>query len=130
MAVADEQNTAVSAIEPERYPWHDLPWTNLTRDLARLPHALLLHGQSGTGKNSFTLRLDQLLLCRRPTEQGQACGDCQSCRLFRAGNHPDLLRIGPLEDSNNILVDQVRGVVDFLSLKAHMAAHKVVIISP
>jgi DNA polymerase III subunit delta' len=119
-------NTAV----PQALPWHDGQWSTLTRDLARLPHALLLHGQAGIGKDAFAARLAELLLCLRRTGDSQACGQCHSCSLFRVGNHPDFLRIAPLEDSSTIVVDQVRGVVDFLSLKAHTASHKIVTISP
>lgn len=127
---AEEHASVATPVAPEKYSWHDSPWGALTRDLSRLPHALLLYGQSGLGKRMLALRLAQLLLCQAPTADKQACGACQGCRLFRAGTHPDLLRIEPLEDSNNILVDQVRGVVEFLAYKPHTAAHKVVIIAP
>ena len=128
MPVADEEVT--TRIEAGKYPWHDSRWATLTRDLARLPHALLLHGQAGLGKNAFALRLAQFLLCRERTEDKQACGACQSCTLFRVGNHPDLVRVAPQEDSSNILVDQIRGIIELLSFKPHMAGQKIVIISP
>jgi DNA polymerase-3 subunit delta' len=128
--VTNEDLAIAARIEPEKYFWHDTRWAALTRDLTRLPHALLLHGQAGLGKNAFALRLARFLFCPEHTDDKQACGACQSCMLFRAGNHPDLMRVGPQEDSSNILVDQVRGIVEFLSLKPHMAAHKIVIISP
>lgn len=128
MPVGDEG--VVRRIEPETYFWHGPHWAAQTRDLARLAHALLLHGQAGLGKNAFTLRFAQFLLCRNRSEDRRACGTCQSCRLFRAGNHPDLMRVSPQEESSNILVDQIRGVIEFLSLKPHMAVHKIVIISP
>ncbi len=121
---------ATVRIEPEKFSWHDAPWNTLTRDLTRLPHALLLHGQPGLGKNEFALRLAQFLLCQKPLSEKQACGVCKSCELFRSGSHPDLLRIEPLEDSKNILVDQVRAVIEFVSLKPHTAVHRVVLITP
>jgi DNA polymerase-3 subunit delta' len=131
MAATDEGGATRESIEPVAYPWHERHWSILARDRARLPHALLLHGQPGLGKRALALRLAQLMLCRRPTaSSAQACGDCQGCMLFRAGSHPDLLRIEPQEDSSGILVDQVRGAIEFLALKAHTAAHKVVIIAP
>ena len=130
MPKVDEDVVVVPRIEPERYSWHRVPWTTLTSDLTRLPHALLLHGQAGLGKNAFAMRLAQALLCRSPTEDTQACGKCQSCVLFRSGNHPDFLRVEPLEDSNRILVDQVRDVIEFLAFKPHTATRKIVVISP
>jgi DNA polymerase-3 subunit delta' len=128
MAAAEVDEVVSRRVEPARYPWHDASWAGLTRDPSRLPHALLLHGQAGLGKQALALRFAQFLLCADRTTE--PCGKCHGCHLFRAGNHPDLLRIAPQEDSSNILIDQVRGVVEFLSLKAHSGAHKVVIIAP
>jgi DNA polymerase III subunit delta' len=129
MPSADETAVAAPAAEPQVLPWHDAQWSTLTRDLDRLPHALLLHGQAGVGKDAFASRLVQFLLCQNRADGG-ACGRCRGCALFRAGNHPDLVRIAPLEDSKTIAVDQIRGVTDFLSLKAHTASHKIVLVSP
>jgi DNA polymerase-3 subunit delta' len=128
VAVA-EANTDVVRIEPAAYAWHETQWATLTRDLSRLPHALLLFGQKGLGKNAFALRFARYLLCQNRSH-ADACGRCQSCSLFRVGNHPDLLRVGPQEDSANILVDQIRGVIEFLSLRPHTAANKIVVVSP
>ncbi|HKQ30191.1 MAG TPA: DNA polymerase III subunit delta', partial [Burkholderiales bacterium] len=130
MPSADETAVAATPVEPQNLPWHEAQWSTLTRDIGRLPHALLLHGQPGIGKDAFASRLAQSLLCQQRQSDGEACGRCRSCALYRVGNHPDVLRIAPLEDSSTIVVDQVRGVLDFVSLKAHTASHKVVVISP
>lgn len=95
----------------------------------RLPHALLLAGPAGLGKNTFGLHLAQGLLCAQPAPSG-ACGDCHGCRLYRAGSHPDLALIGPLEDGKAILVDQIRALGEFLHLTPHIAARKVVVLTP
>ena len=95
----------------------------------RLPHALLLAGPSGLGKNTFGLHLAQWLLCAQPALTG-ACGDCHGCHLYRAGGHPDLAFIGPLEDGKAILVDQIRALGEFLHLTPHIAARKVVVLAP
>ena len=129
MPAVDEKPGAIR-IEPEQYPWHDAPWATLTGDLSRLSHALLLHGKSGLGKNAFALRLARFLLCLDRRAEGSACGCCRSCSLFRVGNHPDLLCVGPLEDSKQIVVDQIRAVIEFLSFKAHTSRSKIVIVSP
>lgn len=114
----------------ERYPWHARAWSAVTRDLARLPHALLLHGQPGLGKGAFAWRLAQTLVCVTPRDGRSACGECTSCRLFRAGTHPDLLAIGLEEESRQITVDQIRSVGGFLALRPHTASRKVVIVAP
>lgn len=133
--MAEVDTTALSGTPPdpayrERYPWHARPWATLTQNLARLPHAMLLHGPRGLGKRAFAWRLAHSLLCTERVAGAAACGRCQSCALFEAGTHPDLLFIEPLEDSVTITIDQVRAVHDFLALRPHTASHKLVLLMP
>lgn len=73
--------------------------------LGRVPHAYVLHGPDGVGKEMFAAAVAQLLLCELPKECAldereaadvgidqlrTACGDCDDCRMIRAGTHPDL----------------------------------------
>lgn len=114
----------------ERYPWHARPWAALTRDLARLPHALLLHGQAGLGKEAFAWRFAQTLICASPRAGQEACGQCHGCRLYLAGTHPDLLAVGLEEESRQITIDQIRAIGGFVALRPHTAGRKVVILAP
>mgnify|MGYP001820878839 FL=1 len=77
-------------------PWQENQWRQLQQALSagRLPHALLLAGDEGLGKEAFALAFSQFLLCGRPLPHA-ACGECRSCRFFRAGNHPDFLKLEP-----------------------------------
>ncbi len=122
--------TEPDVLHAEHYPWHRREWGMLAGDLQRLPHALLLCGQPGLGKHAFAQRLAHALLCAQPGAEREACGHCQSCRLFKAGNHPDFFPVEPLEEGRPIGIDQVRALRDFLVLRAHTAAHKVVVLSP
>jgi DNA polymerase-3 subunit delta' len=54
----------------------------------RLPHGLIFAGPTGVGKATTARALAALFLCERP-RQAAACGQCESCRVFGAGNHPD-----------------------------------------
>jgi DNA polymerase-3 subunit delta' len=126
---ADRNNPVSFSTAPERYPWHGALWSALARQFEQLPHALLLQGRPGLGKHDFAVQLAQALLCEQARD-GIACGQCHTCRLFAAGTHPDLAGVGLVEDAKSITVDQIRALGDFLSLRPHTAARKVVIISP
>jgi DNA polymerase III subunit delta' len=80
------------------YPWQQDQWQQIQRQRQqnRLPHALLFTGPAGTGKQRFARTLSRSLLCSNPLDNGQACGVCESCRLFDAGTHPDTRWLQPV----------------------------------
>lgn len=112
-------------------PWQQEQWNGLMGRLqeGRLPHALMLRGEEGTGKNQFAMALAQFLLCNKPLAN-TACGKCKGCQLHLAGSHPDIALLEPEEAGKAIKVDQVRAVVDFVSKKAQLDGFRVVLISP
>lgn len=121
-------------MEDERLPWHEDLWRQIQQRRAaeRLPHALLLSGPAGLGKGLFARRLARALLCDHPDADadGEACGQCRSCRLFRAGSHPDYNIVQPEEDSKIIKVDQVRELCAFLGYTAQYGGHKIALLEP
>lgn len=112
-------------------PWHAEAWQRLYPALAadRLPQGLMLIGQEGLGKLAFAEAVARAALCQNPGPQG-ACGRCATCALYAAGTHPDLLRVSPEEDSEQIKVDQIRALIEFAGLSRHYDRHKVIIIAP
>jgi DNA polymerase III delta' subunit len=54
----------------------------------RLPHGLIFAGPVGVGKATTAAFLSQLFLCEKPSGD-LPCGQCQSCKSFLAGGHPD-----------------------------------------
>jgi DNA polymerase III subunit delta' len=114
----------------ERYFWHAQVWTALTRDFARLPHALLFFGPQGVGKSALAWRFTRAVLCEVPRADGEACDECRSCRRLEAGAHPDVLYVTPLGDSTWIVVDQIREIGQFSALRPHTAKRKVVLLEP
>ena len=130
------------------YPWLDEAWKALQFKLARMPHALLIHGPQGIGKQQLAERLAQRILCES-TAGGEPCGACPGCRWFAAGSHPDFRRVepealarAPAEDtedpaptrtakpSQEIKVDQVRALDGFLNLQSHRGGPRVALIHP
>lgn len=112
------------------YSWHDAIWASLTARLERLPHALLLQGAAGLGKQRFAQRFAATLLCAQPDSKMAACGRCHGCHLLAAGNHPDLRQLAPVDDRRSIVIDQIRELGAFLALRPHTAARKVAILAP
>lgn len=114
------------------YPWQATQWASLTDRWrsGRLPHALLLRGPGGTGKNDFARRFAHALLCEQPGADGQPCGACRACALAAAGSHPDLLWVSPEEDSKFIRVDQIRSLSARLSGKSQRGGYRVALITP
>ena len=61
----------------------------------RLASTYLFVGPPGIGKRRFAMELARSLLCTEsPDAALEPCGQCDSCRLFAAGNHPDLEVVG------------------------------------
>ncbi len=113
-------------------PWQRSIWNRLQDRQASgcLPHALLLHGLPGLGKNRFAAYLAQALICESPTEQDRPCGHCRGCRLANLGNHPDIRWVKPEEKGKAIKVDAVREACAQSVLTADGGHHRVFLFSP
>jgi DNA polymerase-3 subunit delta' len=137
------------------HPWNAERAERLWRERAQLPHALLLAGPRGLGKNTFAEWLAQSLLCAAPANL-EPCGHCQSCLLFSAGSHPDLHVVQPearykadadllaryarryppedkgkeSKDSTVIRIDQIRALIANSQTRPQIARCKVLILSP
>lgn len=61
----------------------------------RLPHALLLWGNEGIGKLGLSIALAQYLLCNN-RQEGDACGECLSCKQIKKLMHPDMHFVFPI----------------------------------
>ena len=112
--------------------WLDASWEQIVRTFrqGRLPHALLITGQDGVGKRLLVDRLAAMLLCERPDDQGDACGQCAACAWLRAGTHPDLAVLNPDEPGKAIKIDQVRALSVELGMTSHAGRYKVAVIAP
>lgn len=117
-----------------------LPWLapafdrfDRARSSEHLGHAWLLTGPAGMGKINFALALAVRLLGRSDPPSTLAADAALPAireRHAPADRHPDLHWLHPEEDKETISVDQVREVIESLSLTAHQGATKVVVIEP
>jgi len=79
-------------------------WLRQLVDNDKIPHALLLEGPEGIGKLAMARALIQYIYCEHPTDDGDSCGQCQSCTLLSSLNHLDSMYSFPVvkEDDNPI----------------------------
>ena len=87
---------------------HDDVVEQFRRTLAsgRLASTYLFVGPPGVGKRRFAIELAHSLLCTESDEAAlEPCGKCESCRMFAAGNHPDLELIGLPPDKATLPID-------------------------
>src|SRR3954466_13571926 len=66
-----------------------IDWLSRAYQQDHLPHGLIFAGPTGVGKTTTARALGKLFLCEKPKDLSP-CGKCDSCRVFDAGNHPDL----------------------------------------
>lgn len=114
------------------YPWQSEAWQDLQKRVheGNLPHALLFVGKMGIGKAEFARQLANSLLCDSTDNKGLACGHCQACGLLAAGTHPDLRLVEPAEEGKAILIDTIRSIGEFLTLKGQYGRRQIVIVNP
>ncbi len=55
----------------------------------RMPHAVLLAGESGTGKSALARLLAESAVCKSKSEN-KPCGVCAGCKKAQSGSHPDI----------------------------------------
>jgi len=122
---------------------HKSTWGHLQSQRSRLPHALLIIGQRGLGKFALAQAFAKSLLCEEPLEGSLSCGKCLACNWFEQGNHPDYRLLQPqalVDDpeaeegkkkaSQQITIDQIRGLDDFFNVGTHRAGLRIIVVNP
>ena len=138
------------------HPWNEPILSQFRSRLERLPHALLVHGAPGLGKLELAERMAQLLLCEHGDAARRTCGECDGCRWFTSGSHPDFRRLEPealakqpaepeegeegaretgparrtRQPSLQIRIEQVRELAGFLNLRSHRGRLRVALVHP
>jgi DNA polymerase III subunit delta' len=115
--------------------YHIKTLSYLTRafEAKNLSHALLFTGLEGVGKQAAAQLLSMVCNCLNQSIPGDdessiwPCGRCRSCQKILNNSHPDILLIRPT--GSLIKIDQVRSLIQKLSLKPYEAVNRFIIIS-
>lgn len=129
------------------FPWNTSAWDDWCRLGERLPHALMIKAEEGEEALEFARYAAQSLLCERLLAKRQPCGVCAACNWFGQGNHPDYRLVVPdsfgeavpeeggdtgkkEKRSEQIRIQQIRGLSDFLAVGTHRAGWRVILLYP
>lgn len=98
----------------------------------RLAHAYLFLGPEGVGRAATATALAARLNCAAPTPEGEACGQCPSCRRLAAGTHPDFLVLRPTSEGRQpqIKIEQIRDLRQLTAYPPVGGGWRVALIKP
>ena len=95
------------------FPWHKSAWERITQSADSLHHGLLVQSAPGSGLDEFCFTLARWLICDAVAKTREdRCGNCQSCRLFDAGTHPDIHVLTTEQQATGSAIDLVRAYSD------------------
>ncbi|MDO4467423.1 MAG: DNA polymerase III subunit gamma/tau [Bacillota bacterium] len=89
----------------------------------RIAHAYLFCGPRGTGKTSTAKIFAKMLNCS--SENHKPCEECENCKMFNTGSHPDIIEI---DAASNNGVDEVRNLIDKVKYAPMEGRYKIYII--
>lgn len=91
----------------------------------KLAHAYLFCGPRGVGKTTCARIFAKTINCLTPREDGEACGECESCLAFNEGRS---MNIHELDAASNNSVDDIRNLIEQVRIPPQIGKYKVFII--
>ena len=91
----------------------------------KLAHAYLFCGPRGVGKTTCARIFARTINCLTPTESGEACGTCESCKAFEQQRS---FNIHELDAASNNSVEDIRSLIEQVRIPPQVGRYKVFII--
>lgn len=91
----------------------------------KLAHAYLFCGPRGVGKTTCARIFAKAINCQSPTDDGEACNQCESCRSF---NEQRSLNIFELDAASNNSVEHIKTLMEQTRIPPQVGRYKVFII--
>ena len=91
----------------------------------KLAHAYLFCGPRGVGKTTCARIFAKVINCTNPTPDGDACGECESCKAFAEQRS---LNIFELDAASNNGVEHIKSLMDQTRVPPQVGKYKVFII--
>ncbi|MBQ1172725.1 MAG: DNA polymerase III subunit delta' [Lachnospiraceae bacterium] len=90
-------------------------------------HAYIIQGERSSGKEFIAKVFAEALQCEK-NEDGDACGECHSCKQAEGGNQPDIIKVTH-EKPNTIGVEDIRKITGDVVIKPYSSKRKIYIIN-
>ncbi len=91
----------------------------------KLAHAYLFCGPRGVGKTTCARIFAKVINCTNPTSDGDACGECESCKAFAEQRS---LNIFELDAASNNGVEHIKNLMEQTRVPPQVGKYKVFII--
>ena len=91
----------------------------------KLAHAYLFCGPRGVGKTTCARIFAKAINCMSPTEDGEACNQCESCQAF---NEQRSYNIFELDAASNNSVENIKALMEQTRIPPQVGKYKVFII--
>ena len=91
----------------------------------KLAHAYLFCGPRGVGKTTCARIFAKAINCEHPTAEGEACGECESCKAFIEQRSYNIFE---LDAASNNSVDNIKALMEQTRIPPQVGRYKVFII--
>ena len=91
----------------------------------KLAHAYLFCGPRGVGKTTCARIFAKAINCEHPTDDGEACNECNSCKAFNEGRS---MNIFELDAASNNSVENIKSLMEQTQIPPQTGRYKVFII--